>query len=80
MIFLPENDMQKKCPGQNDDRERYWPAYRARGSFSGRGAEVWAPALNWLSRGCRAIRGCGLPEALVPGVECGHQRWDNSHA
>jgi hypothetical protein len=24
MIFLPENDIQKKRSAKNDDRERYW--------------------------------------------------------
>jgi hypothetical protein len=28
MIFLPENDIQKKRSGQNDDRERYWLEYQ----------------------------------------------------
>jgi hypothetical protein len=27
MIFLPENDIQKKRSGKNDDRERYWLEY-----------------------------------------------------
>jgi hypothetical protein len=28
MIFLPENDIQKKRSGQNDDRERYRLLYQ----------------------------------------------------
>ena len=28
MIFLSENDMQKKRSGKNDDRERYWVEYQ----------------------------------------------------
>jgi hypothetical protein len=77
MIFLPENDIQKKRSGQNDDRERYW-LEPARGSLGGRGAEVSSKTLNlstsWLSRGCASMRGGGLPQALVTGVECEHQR------
>jgi hypothetical protein len=28
MIFLSENDTQKKRSGKNDDRERYWLEYQ----------------------------------------------------
>jgi len=79
MIFLPENDIQKKRSGQNDDRERYW-LEPARGSLGARGAEVSSRSLNlstsWLSPGRASTRGCGLPQAHVAGVECGHQPWN----
>jgi hypothetical protein len=60
MIFLPENDMQKKRSGRNDDRE-ILAGVPARGCCGGPGAEVSTTSLNlfsrWLSRGCASIRG-----------------------
>ena len=55
MIFLPENDIQKKRSGQNDDRERYWlecqqevPAE----DVAAKGTGSLNLSTSWLSLGC----------------------------
>jgi hypothetical protein len=84
MIFLPENDIQKKRSGRNDDRERYWLECQQGAPLGRACAEVsttsWNLSTSWLSPGCGTVPGCGLPQALVTGVECGYQRSNNSHA